>query len=240
MIMLSSVALAKSTRAIFDSTFDKSSIRVQRIAIVPNRLPLTLQEPEMWRQYCWNSIKGHFQKRGFDVVDYETTLKAVDESNLPLEDTGTSEEKYNRCAQILDVDVIITPYYGTSFQMRTLLLFYDKYQYYATVSLQFYSSKLNKFFFRSDSTRRYTIDGSGTLVGGILAGYGFSEEETWNNGSYQGWEYKNEPVGYLGAGMMAYDFYKNLQSTNKWYKKAFSSATWFSLKPFFAVYPSGN
>jgi len=238
--LLSGAAFAKSSTSIFDSNFDKNSVRIKRIAIIPNRLPLTLQEPEMWRKYCWHSLTGHFQRRGFEVLDYESTLKAVQASNLPLEDTGTSEEKFNRCAQMLDADVIVMPYYGTSFQMRTILFFYHKHLYYATVSLQFYSRKLNKFFFRSDSTRRYTREQAGTMIGSMLMAHGYAEEDRYDNGVYQGSETQNETVGHIGAAMVLYDFYKNLQSVNKWYKKAFSSACWFSLKSFFAVYPKGQ
>ena len=81
--------------ALFDNTVDKTDISMRRVAIIPNRLPMALAEPEKWRKYNWQLIANEFKMRGYEVIDYQTTLDAVKESNLPLEDTqGNLNSQY--------------------------------------------------------------------------------------------------------------------------------------------------
>jgi len=181
-----------------------------------------------------------FTRRGFEVVAYKPTLKAVFDSSLPLEDTGASEEKFNTCAQMLDVDVIVMPYYSIGFGNQNYVVLVNKSQYVATISLQFYSRHHNMFFLRSDSSRRYTVETFWQTLGGGLAAYGFQRHYShWSNQDTYIDEYENEALGWLGVGLMLYDVIKSFFPATTWWKKAFNSAIRHGLQPFFAVYHRG-
>lgn len=232
--------LAQKVWGLYDRNFDKSKLHVQRVAIIPNRLPLTMQEPEYWRQYNWEKMRGEFTRRGFDVVDYSTTLEAVFNSGLPLEDTGASEEKYNTCARLLDVDVIVMPYYSIGFDNHQVLLAFNKFRYQATISLQFYARDTNIFFLRSDSCRHYTVETFWQTLGSALAYWGFSEKYVHDPGGDWYYESNDEVVGWVGVGFVVFNMIKSLYPPTDHWGKAFDSAIRHGLQPFFAVYQKGN
>ena len=67
-------------------------VKIQRVAIVPNRLPLNLHDFEKWRKTNWEIIKNEFEYNGFEVIDYNTSVEAFERSGLPVEDTKSSRE----------------------------------------------------------------------------------------------------------------------------------------------------
>ena len=144
-------SLASGVGSVFDDTVQKSELKVRRVAIIPNRMPLFLTEADMWRRFNWQVLAGMFEDRGFDVVDFDTTNEAFIRSNLPMEDTGVSEEKFSRMADSLQADILVMPYYGTSFQTKAVLVA-NVPKYIALVTLQIYSASENKFIYRSDQT----------------------------------------------------------------------------------------
>ena len=223
---LSACAVGHKPDSIFDSTVNKNDITVRRVAIIPNRLPLTLQEPEMWREYNWNLLSDRFRNQGFDVADYQTTIDAAKQNNLPLEDTGSSEEKFAGVAKTLGADVLVMPYYGTNYHSSMFLIMNNSF-YDSQVSLQFYSRKHNKFFYRSDSVGTNTFNTGAISLGGMI----FSMVGAMN---------QNTNVSMLGAlmavGGLVYDAIQVSISAEKRWKWAFEPAIDGSLDAFFKVY----
>ena len=56
-----------------EPSINRPAVRVLKVAIVPNRLPATLMEPERWRKINWGIVAGLLRERGFEIVDYERT-----------------------------------------------------------------------------------------------------------------------------------------------------------------------
>lgn len=181
LILLSSIpGFARLLKeSLFDSTFDKSSITVRRVAIIPNRLPMVLEEPEKWRQVNWKITAEMFTKQGFEVVDYDTTLEAVEASNLPLEDTGTSEEKFAATASALNADILIMPYYGTGYAERPGCIG-TTHGFSGTVEYQVYSRNANMFIFRSEKVGVASFnDLSACGIIGLLLTMGKTPNKMW-------------------------------------------------------------
>jgi len=143
---------AQSFPAIYDATIDKSKMNFVRVAIIPNRLPLTIAEPEYWRELNWRTFSDKFKQKGFTVIDYKTTLDAFTKSNLPLEDTKSSEEKFAAFAQQVNADLVVMPYYSASSNTRTGCLGISNVNFTSTSSIQAYSLEHNKFIYRSDAS----------------------------------------------------------------------------------------
>ena len=95
-----------------EPSIQRQEISVTRIAIVPNRLPLNLTDPEKWRHYNWEVASKYLQKQGYDVIDYQTSIEAFDKSGLRMEDTKSSRDKYADLAERLSVDVIFSNIYS--------------------------------------------------------------------------------------------------------------------------------
>lgn len=57
----------------------------RRLAVVPNRLPTMLTDPEKWRQYNFRLLEKDLRRNGFDVVDYASSVRAFEQSGLPAE-----------------------------------------------------------------------------------------------------------------------------------------------------------
>ena len=138
--------------SMFDETVDISQLSIRQVAIIPNRLPLVLQETELWRRKNWEIIRATLEQYGLEVLPYERTLQAAKEAALPLEDTLSSEDKFYNFCRITDTDLVIMPYYGTGFRMTPLLLVMQSLTYISTVSLQFYTPEQNVFFHRTDAS----------------------------------------------------------------------------------------
>ncbi len=120
-------------------------VKIKTVAILPNRLPVSLQNPEAWRVKNHATMKEILEKKGYSVIDYNTSNQMFQQSGLPMEDTKSSRDKYAELAQKLNADLLIFPYYGVTFISSAVS---DKY--IATASLQFYSQKHNDFSARVD------------------------------------------------------------------------------------------
>jgi len=138
-LLVAVIVPAQKIDSIFDDTVDKSTLDVKRIAIIPNRLPLVLQEPEMWRLSNWSLMAKKFRRNGYDVLGYYDTREAANKANLPLEDTLSAEAKYDMFCRLTDTDLVVMPYYGTSFSSSNFLLLATKHNYTSTVSYQYYT-----------------------------------------------------------------------------------------------------
>jgi len=149
-----------------EPSIDLRKLDIHRIAIVPNRLPLNLTDPEKWRRYNWEVAKEYLVYHGFDVIDYHTSVAAFNESGLPLEDTKSSRDKYADLAQKLSVDAILIPYYGTQASMSSAFLV-SKMNWTAVATFQVYSAEMNDFITRLDMT------GNKGYTSGIFTALGF-------------------------------------------------------------------
>jgi hypothetical protein len=126
-------------------------IKLHRIAVVPNRLPLNLSDPEKWRRHNYDVMAKDLKAHGFDVLDYETASKQFNEGGLPVEDTKSSRDKYAELAQKLGVDAIIVPYYGT-FASASFNILWSSFQYTSVATLQIFDAKNNEFISRIDDS----------------------------------------------------------------------------------------
>lgn len=128
------------------------NVKAKTIAIMPNRYPLVLQNAEEWRVKNYESIKRILVRNGFNVVDYNTANQLFQESGLPMEDTKSSRDKYAELAQKLNADLLIFPYYGTSFSTTGFTN-----SYIAVTTLQLYSVAHNDFCARIDMEGTHKI-----------------------------------------------------------------------------------
>jgi hypothetical protein len=124
-----------------------TDVKYQRVAVLPNRLPLNLQDPERWKKFNWNVMKTRFEKEGFQVIDYSTSVEMFNKSGLPLEDTKISRDKYAELAEEMNADILVFPYYGTSYRVTGIT---DKNNYEVVGSLQVYLAHQNDFMTRID------------------------------------------------------------------------------------------
>lgn len=135
----------------YEPAVDRQTVRFKRVAIVPNRLPLNLNDPEKWRKFNWQIAAEFFRNHALDVVDYETSIEAFKNSGLPVEDTKSSRDKYAELAEQLAADVVIIPYYGTSATTKTVILF-TSMKWESIVTFQFFLKDRNEFISRLDAT----------------------------------------------------------------------------------------
>ena len=77
-----------------EPSIPRGQVKVTRVAIVPNRLPANLTDPEKWRAFNWKIAAEEFRKHGYEVIDYDTSVKSFEKSGLPVEDTHSSRDKY--------------------------------------------------------------------------------------------------------------------------------------------------
>jgi hypothetical protein len=124
-----------------------SDVPIQTVAILPNRLPVNLQDDEKWRRSNFDILNGICTGRGFRVVNYQTAVEKFKASGLPLEDTKSSRDKYAELAEQLNADLLIFPYYSISYQRSGLM---DINSYISVGTLQVYSRKHNDFLARID------------------------------------------------------------------------------------------
>jgi len=121
-LFLNSCGVSSKSFIYHEPSIKRQNVKVTKIAIVPNRLPLNLTDPEKWRHYNWGIASEYLMSRGYQVVDYRTSVEAFDQSGLPVEDTKSSRDKYAELAQLLSVDMIAIPYYGTMASAKTSLI----------------------------------------------------------------------------------------------------------------------
>jgi len=148
-----------------EQSINRSEIDINRIAIVPNRLPINLTNPEKWRRYNWRVASDYLTRNGYQVADYNTSVQAFDNSGLRLEDTQSSRDKYAELAEKLSVDVLVIPYYGTFASAKTFFL-YTVLSWNSVTTFQFYSLEHNDFITRIDAS------GSSTYIAGLFTSIG--------------------------------------------------------------------
>lgn len=122
-------------------------VTIQTVAILPNRLPVNLQDDEKWRRYNFDVLSEICKGKGYQIVNYSTAVEKFKASGLPLEDTKSSRDKYAELAEQLNADLLIFPYYSITYQRSGLL---DINSYISVGTLQVYSRKHNDFLARID------------------------------------------------------------------------------------------
>lgn len=149
-VLFSSCTTTKSTARLYsEQSISADKVKFRTVAVIPNRMPITLQDPEFWRQHNWQLIANNFTARGYKVIDYNTTVSSFTRSGLPLEDTKSSRDKYADFASELNAELVIIPYYGTSYNLQSGFLA-NTHNFVSIGSLQFYYAPQNDFIARVD------------------------------------------------------------------------------------------
>jgi hypothetical protein len=151
----------------YEPAIGREAVRFKRVALVPNRLPLNLNDPEKWRKFNWEVAAEFFRKHDVEVVDYETSVEAFKNSGLPIEDTKSSRDKYAELAEQLAADVIIIPYYGNSATTKTVI-FFTSMKWESVVTFQFFLRDRNEFISRLDATGADTYVSGLSILPGLL------------------------------------------------------------------------
>ena len=212
-----------------EPSIPRGTIKIQKVAIVPNRLPANLTDPEKWRVFNWKIAAEEFRKHGYEVVDYDTSVRSFEKSGLPVEDTHSSRDKYADLAQALAVDAIVIPYYGTQFTSKNFILV-NTFGYDGIVTFQVYLAERNDFASRVDAFGESSFPvGYGTLaaialsIGGAIIGA--------------------PALGIVALlaviGEVGYDVVMMSKAPDAYWELAFDAAIRQGLQPFFAAFPKG-
>lgn len=206
-----------------DPAVDRSSIRLTRVAIVPNRLPLNLQDPEYWREQNWEVIADEFRDRGITVVDYGTSVRVFEESGLPVEDSPSAQDKYAGLAESLGVDAVIVPYYGTlAYSSGSILM--QSYNFTGITTLQVYSPDQNVFVARIDATGHNSYT---TWLMPIALASGLTGAMAPDAAPV---------VGLLGLVALVHDLWHGSISPERRWRRAFRKSIEEGLEPVFAQF----
>jgi formylglycine-generating enzyme len=202
----------------FERSVNRNDVTITRVAIVPNRLPLNLQDPEKWRLTNWGIAKNEFEQHGIQVVDYKTSVNLFDQSGLPIEDTKSSRDKYADLANTLNVDAVVIPYYGTFASVKNVFFIFNGGSYVGVATFQIYLRKQNDFFTRVDcSGENYYTTGILMMTGVVLS-------------------FVNPTVGLLTEGVgVIYDLVLSLRSSDSRWEEAFTEGIHQGLAPFFVA-----
>jgi hypothetical protein len=211
-------------------------LTLQSAAILPNRLPINLQDDEKWRRSNYDIIRAQCENRGVQVAGYDVSVEKFKASGLPLEDTKSSRDKYAELAENLNVDLLIFPYYSISYQRSGLL---DINSYISIGTLQVYSRKHNDFLARIDFNGEdwyanlSTLGSFVTIFGSISAASSASTTTTTSS----------ESDGSSGAAFSAIGMVMTLsgllssmeEGEGRW-EKAFTEGITSGMNVFFAKY----
>lgn len=227
-----SVLHGQEIGSMFDSNFNKAALRqVERVAIIPNRLPLVLQEPARWREANWKKLSKELRENGFEVVPYEETLRLAEQANLPLEDTLSSEDKYYEFSRLADADMVIMPYYGTTFVSKSALLV-NTFSYFSTVSLQYYYPNDNVFVHRADSVGEESYStGWGTI---LVVGSALLDPLLEADGDLA------QIGSVVGLVVTIFDLFKSATPATTRYDRAFNRAVSDAVEPFVSARRTGR
>ena len=212
-----------------EPSIPRGQVKVTRVAIVPNRLPANLTDPEKWRAFNWKIAAEEFRKHGYEVIDYDTSVKSFEKSGLPVEDTHSSRDKYADLAQALAVDAIVIPYYGTQFTSKNYILV-NYFGYDGVATFQIYLAERNDFASRVDAfgesmfpTGYLTLGGLFFTILGPIAGVP-----------------ELALVGLvLVIGEIGYDVAMMSKAPDTYWEQAFDKAIREGLQPFFSAFPKG-
>lgn len=172
LLVLSAAACAGGRGALLvDPSLKAGTARVTRVALVPNRQPLTLSDPEKFRAFNWAVAAAELRQRGYEVTDYETSRQAFERASLPFDDTHSSRDKWAELAQALGVDAILVPSYATFAESRGAVIL-TTFSFRATTTLQIYLAERNEFVGRIEAwgESSYTTGILGTA--GVAASLG--------------------------------------------------------------------
>ena len=212
-----------------EPSIPRGRVKIQKVAIVPNRLPANLTDPERWRAFNWKIAAGEFRTHGYEVVDYDTSVKSFEKSGLPVEDTHSSRDKYADLAQALAVDAIIIPYYGTQFNSKNYILV-NYFGYDGVATFQIYLAERNDFGSRVDAFGESSFPTGYLSVAGIVLSIGGAILTT-------------PAFGYLAIlallGEIGYDVAMMSKAPDTYWEQAFDKAIREGLQPFFAAFPKG-
>lgn len=210
-----------------EPSIPRGSIKVQKVAIVPNRLPANLTDPEKWRVFNWKLVAEEFRTRGYEVVDYDTSVRSFERSGLPVEDTHSSRDKYADLAQALAVDVIVIPYYGTQFSSKNFILV-NTFGFSGMATFQFYLAERNDFVSRVDAFGESSFPVGYLTLGGLVFSIGAPLVGV-------------PSLAILGLvaiiGEVGYDIAMMSKAPDAYWEQAFTMAIRQGLQPFFAAFP---
>lgn len=220
----------------FDPEVDRREVDVRRVAIVPNRLPLNLDQQEMWRRRNWETIRSEFERRNFTVIDYHTSVQLFQRSGLPVEDTPETRNKYAEFAETMNVDLIIIPYYGTLFSSRNFLVF-NRLNYRTVTTFQIYSYSQNEFIARIDATGLRSVDsGYGILImlaGSLLA----TLSQSTDPDRFEETQDLVQAALIAGTLVSLIELIAVLIPAERRWEEAFETSIRSGLAPFFNIYP---
>ena len=207
-----------------EESIKSSSVNYNKVAILPNRLPISLKNPEYWRGYNWRIIKNNFTGKGVTVVDYQTSVNIFESSGLPVEDTKSSRDKYAEAAEKLGVDILVIPYYSNSYYVDNGFSTSENH-YLSSGTFQFYSVKHNDFICRIDfeGDNHYTKTGMGYMIVGI------------------GWMYlaPEAMMVWMGLGLLN-DLIVTIPSPDNRWRTAFRLGVNSAINDFTRTYPPGK
>lgn len=210
-----------------EPSIPRGTVKVQKVAIVPNRLPANLTDPEKWRVFNWKIAADEFRKHGYEVVDYDTSVKSFERSGLPVEDTHSSRDKYADLAQALAVDAIVIPYYGTQFGSKNFVLVND-FEYSGLATFQVYLAERNDFAARVDAFGESRFPVGYLTVAGLVFSIGAPLVGV-------------PSLALLGLvailGEIGYDITMMSKAPDAYWELAFNAAIRQGLQPFFAAFP---
>ena len=227
-----------------EPSIPRGSVRIHRVAVVPNRLPANLQDPEKWRRSNWEVIEREFKDRGYEVVDYDTSVKSFERSGLPVEDTKSSRDKYAELAEALGVDAIVVPYYGTSAFSKGGVLT-NEFHFVAVATLQVYLTERNDFASRIDASGDSGYKTGLLLVAGIgcyALSFAAQTCSTFPGTSVQSCV-PNSGLQLAGLASMLAELVVSgvmaARGADSYWENAFEAALGEGLAPFFAAYSPG-
>lgn len=182
------ISSAGPAKAFNEPAIKRSDVAIRRVAIVPNRLPTNLADPEYWRKRNFDELRAQLTARGYTVLDYETSVRNFEASGLPVEDTKSSRDKFAEAARQMGVDAVFVPYYGTLMETGATWWLGQSFTYRAVATYQVYHAASNQFVARIDTEGAdgYKTGGVGVTIGGMLLGSLlnplFEETETIDTG----------------------------------------------------------
>ncbi len=170
--LAATLVAACSTKAhhevIFRPSVWPSKADLQRVAIVPNRIPLMTEDPDFWRRENWERVADQFRAQGIAVADYSTSVSAFGASGAQF----GGDTDFATLSSQLRVDAIVVPYYGVSSSFSLWLLL-GRARYNAVATFDIYLAKEDDFVARIEATARnqYAFGGL-TAVGVVVTAAG--------------------------------------------------------------------
>lgn len=195
-----------------------SRTEIRRVAVVPSRLPLMVEDADYWRRSNWVRVASLFRERGFEVPDYETSVAASDRWGPKFEDIAVSGGRIARFASELDADAVVVPSYAISSGV-SLWLVLGRARHDAVATFQVYLADGDAALARIDAAgqNQYSFGGI-VALGAVVTAAG-----AWPVGV---------PIMALGA---VVDLFQATVPKRERWGKAFDRAIAEGLEPFIAA-----